>query len=114
MQVSQMFQTQVEFYVKTHQSDTKAPDIRKNGVASLRLERVYPLRLATTTTTTRLIFAQDVEILKLLTAIYGRQPTSIVFAMESTRRPEIPKSQSLNSPSLLTSTLEGFTSARKQ
>ena len=34
--------------------------------------------------------------------------------MESTRRPEIPKSHSLNSPSLLMRMLEGLTSGEKE
>ena len=42
--------------------------------------------------------------------MYGLHPTSMVLAIESTRRPEIPKSQSLNCPFLLTNTLEGLTS----
>ena len=38
----------------------------------------------------------------------------MVLAMESTNRPEMPKSQSLNSPSVLTRTLEGFTSTGRE
>lgn len=46
----------------------------------------------------------------LLTAIYAAHPALLVFAMESTRRPLIPKSQSLIFPRSSKRILEGLTS----
>jgi len=45
------------------------------------------------------------------TAMYGRQPASLVFAMESTSWPLMPKSHNLMLPVLSSNILDGFTSA---
>ena len=49
-----------------------------------------------------------------LTAMYGLQPASLVFAMESTKWPLMPKSQSLILPSMSSNILDGFTSENLQ
>ena len=49
----------------------------------------------------------------LLTAIYGLQPASWVFAIESTNWPLMPKSHILMFPSLSTRIFDGFTSVKE-
>ena len=51
-----------------------------------------------------------IQLTTSLTAIYGLQPPSCVFAILSTSRPEIPKSHNLISPFLFKRILDGFTS----
>ena len=54
------------------------------------------------------------NIMPIHTAIYGRQPASLVFAIESTSCPLIPKSHSFMLPDLSNKIFDGFTSANNK
>lgn len=49
----------------------------------------------------------------ILTAMYAAQPALLVLALESTRRPLIPKSHSLIAPLSSNKMFEGFTSVNE-